>query len=234
MNYRTGKRFLTVGICLYMLGSFCSCDALTGLADKLGFDTYDYLSETVHTIHETDSTLAAELTDMIRILTPALVEFDSMGEAIPAYRDQVLTHMLETEYARYSGNITLIEETARAYPEYQVTQIIPASDFEATMYRYFGGTVKISHKDGNLFRYLKKVEAYISPTAPAPDTSEIRILSLSETDKTYQVYFNVTQGETVSDTYFVLIIKREDGTLYFKQLSREIPSAAEAESDPET
>ena len=229
MKYRMWKRFLTAVTCLSVLWSFCGCETLTGLADKLGFDTYDYLSETVHTTHETDSDIAAELSGMIRILTPSLTEFDSMGEAISAYRDQVLTYMLETEYARYSGNMTLIAEAAEAYPEYQITQIIPAADFEATMYRYFGGTVKISHKDGSLFRYLKKVEAYVSPTAPVPDVSEINIHSIGETDKTYQVNFTVTRGDIVSGMYFVLIIKREDGTLYFKQLSAvEEPSAVTA------
>ncbi|MBQ8401075.1 MAG: hypothetical protein IJX14_04005, partial [Clostridia bacterium] len=128
----------------------------------------------------------------------------------------------ESEYARYSGNMELIEEAARAYPEYQITQIIPAADFEATMYRYFGGTVKISHKDGTLFRYLKKVQAYISPSAQSADTGEINILTIGETDKTYQVTFTVTHSDTVSDPYFVLIIKREDGTLYFKQLKKQL------------
>lgn len=217
---RMGKRAMTALLCLAMLAGLCGCGGLSGVADKLGFDTYDYMSETVHTAHEPDSALARELADMIRILTPSLTEFDSMREAISAYRDQVLTFMLESEYARYSGNMELIEEASRAYPEYQVTQIIPAADFEATMYRYFGGTVKISHKDGSRFRYLKKVEAYISPSAPTSGTDTVNIKSVSETDKTYRVTFTVTQGDAESPEYFVLIIKRDDGTLYFKELRR--------------
>ncbi|MBR4961887.1 MAG: hypothetical protein IKY52_13405 [Clostridia bacterium] len=230
MRNRLGKRTLTAVLCLSVAWSLCSCNAVAGIVDRLGFDTYDYMSETVHTTHEPDSGIAAELTEMIHILTPNLTEFDSMREAIQAYRDTVLTYMLESEYARYSGNVALIEEAAKAYPEYQVTQIIPASDFESTMYRYFGGTVKISHKDGLRFRYLKKVEAYISPTAPAQGTDQVNILTVSETDKTYQVTFTVTAGDIVSPEYFVLIIKREDGTLYFKELRK----LASAETDTET
>lgn len=231
MKYRMGKRVLTAVLCLGLLCSCSGCGTLRGIVDKLGFDTYDYMSETVHTVHETDGETAAMLTSMIRILTPTLAQFDSMGEAISAYRDPVLTFMLESDYARYSGNMALLEEAARAYPEYQITQIIPAADFEAIMYRYFGGTVKISHKDGSRFRYLKKVEAYISPSAPVADNSEIQILSIGETDKTWQVTFTVSQGEIVSEPYFVLIIKRDDGTLYFKQLKK-LSEMAPAETEP--
>ena len=221
---------MTAVLCLSMVWALCSCNAVAGIVDRLGFDTYDYMSETVHTTHAPDSDTAVELSKMIRILTPTLTEFDSMREAISAYRDTVLTYMLESEYARYSGNVALIEEAVKAYPEYQVTQIIPASDFEATMYRYFGGTVKISHKDGYRFRYLKKVEAYISPTAPAQNTDEVDILTVAETDKTYQVTFTVTEGDIVSPEYFVLIIKREDGTLYFKELKKVMTAAAGTET----
>ncbi len=211
----------TIAALAAVLCLLTSCAPITELVDKLGFDTYDYHSETVHTTHDPTGALADELSVMLRILTPTLVEFDSMGEAIAAYRDPVLTHMLETEYARYSGNMALIEEAAKAYPEYQITQIIPAADFEATMYRYFGGSVKISHKDGDLFRYLKKVEAYISPSTPAPDLCEITMTSVEETLKTYRVRFTVTQGDTTSSPYFALIIKRDDGTTYFKELKQE-------------
>ncbi len=216
----------TVAACLVILCILTSCAPITELVDKLGFDTYDYHSETVHTTHDATGELAAELSEMLRILTPTLVEFDSMSTAISAYRDTVLTYMLETEYARYSGNMALIEEAAEAYPEYQITQIIPAADFEATMYRYFGGSVKLSHKDGDLFRYLKKVEAYISPSTPAPDLCEITMTSVEETLKTYRVRFTVTQGELPSASYFALIIKRDDGTTYFKELKKETAAPA--------
>lgn len=235
MKNRMGKRVWTTALCLVLFCSCSGCGTVRGIVDKLGFDTYDYMSETVHTVHETDGEIAAKLSSMIRILTPTLTEFDSMGEAISAYRDPMLAFMLESEFARYSGNMELIEEAARAYPEYQITQIIPAADFEATMYRYFGGSVKISHKDGSRFRYLKKVEAYISPSSPAPNTSEVHISSIGETDKTWQVIFTVTQGEITSEPYFVLIIKRDDGTLYFKQLKKlsDMEETAETETaDP--
>ncbi len=222
MKYRMGKRVLTALVCLTLAGSCTGCSTITEMVDKLGFDTYDYMSEVVHTTYETDSETAVLLADMIRILTPTLVPFDNMNDAISAYRDTVLTYMLESEYARYSGNMALLAKAAEAYPEYQISEIIPAADFEATMYRYFGGSVKISHKDGSRFRYLSKVQAYISLSAiTATDDSQVHITSLGETDKTWRVTFTVSQGQTESEPYFVLIIKRDDGTLYFKQLQKQ-------------
>lgn len=220
MKYRMGKRVLTTVLCLAMVTSGTGCTTVTELVDKLGFDTYDYMSEEVHTTYDTDSDVAATLTNMIRILVPTLVPFDNMNEAISAYRDTVLTYMLESEYARYSGNMTLIAKATEAYPEYQISEIIPAADFEATMYRYFGGSVKVSHKDGSRFRYLSKVQAYIALSSPISDDSLVRITSIGETDKTWRVTFTVVQGQVESEPYFVLIIKRDDGTLYFKQLQK--------------
>ena len=207
-----------------------ACSAFNDWLDKLGFDTHDYSGESVTGICETDGETAAMLTDMLDILVSSstgLQEFTKMKDAISLYRDAVLTHMLETEYARYSGNQTLIEKASKEYPEYQITQIIPAADFEATMYQYFGGSVKISHKDGQVFRYLRKVDAYISPVAPSGSECGIILNTIEETENTYRVYFTITAGENMTKEYFALIIKREDGTHYFKQITT---YAAETES----
>ncbi len=192
-----------------------------GILDKLGFDTYDYMSETVTVTHNPDSEAADLLEGVLEILitdSPDLITFESMGDAIKAYRDAVLDYMLETGYSKYSGNTALISDAAEAYPEYSITQIIPESEFEATMYRYFGGDVMITHKDGNRFRYLEKVGAYTA-TVPLTDSGyHPEITAVSETDKTYRVWFRVVSDTVQSDDYFALIIKREDGTLYIKKL----------------
>ena len=202
-----------------------SCTLADTIADKLGFDTYDYMSETVNTVHATDGDLAANVEDILEILvtdSTVLPTFDNMGDAIKAYNDAVLTHMLETGYAKYSGNVDLISKAIVAYPEYSITQIIPQEEYEATMYQYFGGDVKITHRDGDRFKYLSKVSAYISPVAPTSSGLHPDITYLAETDTTYRVKFKVvsdTEGETIeSAEYFALIIKREDGTHYIKKL----------------
>lgn len=191
------------------------------LMDKLGFDTYDYMSEEITATHGTDSETAEALLPMLSILITDSVElppFETMGQAIDLYRDAVLRHMLETEYSKYSGNLDLMEKASEAYPEYQITQMIPADDFEATMYEYFGGSVKITHRDSTFFKYLKKVEAYICNMVPENSGIVPEILALDETEKTYRASFRCTDGEKQGGEYFALIIKREDGTHYFKKL----------------
>ncbi len=215
---------------IFLVFPMTACSAVNEWLGKFGFDTNDYMSESVTDVCETDGEEAQVITDMLEILTavsPNLQEFNKMQEAIPLYRDAVLTYMLETEYARYSGNQTLIEEASREYPEYQITQIIPAKDFEATMYQYFGGNVRISHKDGQVFRYLKKVNAYISPVTPVNNECGITITAIEETANTYRVNFTVFADAETSRDYFALVIKREDGTHYFKQITL---STAETES----
>lgn len=209
------KRGIALILCLC---SLTSCQ----LADKLGFDTYDYMSEAVITTYENDSEKAAELEEFLQILitdSSVLKTFDNMNDAIKEYRDAVLTYMLDTGYSKYSGNTELITKAAQEYPEYNITQIIPEREFEATMYRYFGGNVMITHKDGARFKYLSKVGAYISPVTPTSSGLTADITSLSETDKTYRVKFKVSSKEITSDEYFALIIKRDDGTLYIKKLA---------------
>ena len=128
-------------------------------------------------------------------------------------------------YMKYSGNTALIRKAEQAYPEYHITQIIPEGEFEATMYRCFGGDVKITHKNGERFFYLPKVNAYISPVMPEDSGLRARIVSIDETNRTWRVRFQVLpeDGEADRDTvtYFALVIKREDGTLYIKKLLTE-------------
>ncbi len=195
----------------------CSC----GLANKLGFDTYDYMGEQITASLDVNGEEADTAKKILRILitdSTDLPFFDNMSQAIKEYRDAVLNFMLDDGYAKYSGNTELIEKASREYPEYNITQIVPEGDFEATMYRYFGGDVKISHKDGNRFKYLPKVGAYISTIKPAGAVPDIIITEIKETDKTYRVKFRTELDGVSSDEYFALIIKRSDGTYYIKKL----------------
>lgn len=199
-----------------------------GLLDRLGFDTYDYMSESITVTHEPSDETAVMLEELLMILvtdSPMLPTFENMSEAISYYRDAVLEYLLSSDYAKYSGNSTLIEMASRKYPEYQITQVIPELEFESAMYRYFGGDVMITHRDGGKFRYLPDVEAYIPMLSFLESDYHVDVTSLSETEKTYRVRFRVISdtcenGEATdtSEEYFALVIKREDGSLYIKKL----------------
>ncbi len=211
------KKAVLVFCILNML--ICSSCSIT---DKLGFDTYDYMGESVTSVHDINDEDALAISEMLEVLvsdTAELTTFDNMSDAIRDYRDAVLMYMLRNGYAKYSGNTELIEKAEREYPEYTVAQIIPATEFESVMYRYFGGNVKITHRDGERFKYLSKVGAYISPAVAENELPKTEITALSETDKTYRVRFKVITSETdEAKEYFALVIKRDDGTLYFKKL----------------
>ncbi len=210
------RKITALVLCCTALLTSCS------LTDKLGFDTYDYMSESVTSVHDTNDEVSERISKMLALLVTdkeVLPYFENMNDAIREYRDAVLLYMLEDGYAKFSGNTELIEKAEREYPEYTVSQIIPAGEFEAMMYRYFGGDVKITHRDSERFKYLSKVEAYISIAVTEPLKPDIEITYLAETDKTYRVKFKVcSESATEDNEYFVLIIKREDGTLYFKKL----------------
>lgn len=205
---------------LMLANVFVICGCVGKLFDKLGFDMYDYHGEPVIANHEPDGAVGSSLVGMLDILAgeTELPEFTGMNRAIDKYRDAILSYMLTTEYARYSGNRTLIEQAEEAYPAYQITQLIPAREFEATMYQYFGGSVKITHKDTNRFRYLQKVDAYIATAAYVPVERDVHITEIAETEHTYRVRFTVQWQEDASAEYIALIVKREDGTQYFKEL----------------
>lgn len=218
VNRKTHTRITAIVLFLTICLSSCA------LMDQLGFDTYDYMSEPVVRSHTADSETAETLLPMLNVLitdSVVLPEFEHTSDAIDLYRDAVLRYMLKNGYAKYSGNIDLIRNAEKEYPEYQITQIIPAAEFEAKMYEYFGGNVKISHRNGSIFQYLKNVNAYICPVIPEDRNVVPKIISVEETQKTYRVHFTCISGEDVSDVYFALIIKREDGTYYFKKLLKE-------------
>ena len=218
-------------LCFLLLANvLAACGCTSRLLDKLGFDTYDYHSEPVIDNPAPESETGISLAAMIDILAGEtdLPEFTGMMRAIEKYRDAILSYMLTTEYARYSGNRTLIEQAEEAYPAYQITQLIPAREFEATMYQYFGGSVKITNKDTNRFRYLQKVDAYIATAAFVPVERDVHITEIAETEHTYRVRFTVQWQEDTSREYTALIVKREDGTQYFKELTK---YAAETESE---
>lgn len=221
------NKILLLLVCLISLAMLSSCS----LMDKLGFDTYNYMGESVTATHPADGDISDKLGELVGILvsdSPVLDTFNDMNGAIRCYRDEVLTYMLESGYSKYSGNTDLIGKAEDAYPQYHITQIIPAGEFEATMYRVFGGSVKLTHKDGEIFRYLDKVGAYISPVMPGGSELYPEITYIGETERTYRVRFFVSSNEgRMSDEYFALVIKRDDGTLYIKKLlaGSDVPSS---------
>ena len=213
------RRCLLFLLILSML-SLTAC--AEGLMGKLGFDTHDYRGEDVIAVHAPDSEIAVKLSEMTKVLTvssPMLTPFFGAKEASDACRDAILNHMLRTGYAQYAGNGALLAMAAEAYPQMQLNVLIPASDFESVVYAMFGGSQKITNKNGALFRYLERVDAYTTAALPLESDVETHALLLEETERTYRLYFVNTLDAVTSPEYFALVIKRSDGSLYFRELS---------------
>lgn len=213
------KRFLTFVLCVSLVLSLSSC----GLYDLLGIDTHDYGSENSIATVDKNGEIANEIIDMILIMvqnTPHLKEFDNPADAAELYRDGILCSILERNYAKYNANIDLIERTRELYPTYEITTVIPAVDFESTVYRYFGGTASVGNRSTDLFTYLDKVDAYVSVGIGVDNSAEIEFLELYETENTYVCTFTSSMNETVAGPYRLVLMKREDGTFYMRSLEK--------------
>ncbi len=218
MKIKYALSTVTVVLCLLLLSSCALGDALLG---ALGFDTHDYENEAVIATHDADSEAVAALCEMVKMLSvnnPTVPEFENTGDAVFECRDAVLNYMVCTSFAKYTGNPDLINEAAAAYPELQLITVIPAEDYEDTVYTYFGGNTKLTHKSATLFTYLDKVGSYTALTVPVEYEVTINVLSCEETENTYRFTFQNSLGEVSSPVYKALIIKREDGSCYFKNL----------------
>ena len=213
------RRILAIVFCLLFCASLGGC----GLYDLLGIDTHDYAAEPVLQSLPTDGTVAAELLSMIPMMvqnTPHLTPFGSPDAAAEAYRNGILCFLLARNYSKYNANNELIDRTRESYPAYEITTVIPAVDFESTVYRYFGGTTSVDNRSTDLFLYLGKVDAYISVGIGVDDRADICITELYETENTYVCTFTLSMYETESGPYRLLCMKREDGTFYMKALQK--------------
>lgn len=188
----------------------------------LGFDTHDYLGEEVTETHAPESDISLELAEMTRMLSissPLLPVFSGAKEAVSSSRDAILNYMLNENYAKYTGNVSLLTSAAEKYPQYNINTLIPAGDFENIVYKAFGGNEKITHKDGKIFKYLDKADAYTSLGQPVKNEIEITVISCAETERTYRLTVKNKLDGIESPEYIILIIKRADGIKYIKSVA---------------
>ena len=206
--------------------SLSSCTFANNITSLLGFDSHDYIAEKVTGEVDPEGDIGKKIQKMLYVLSidsANLPEFNDMKDSVELCRDSLLNFMLNENYPMYAGNSKLIEKAAELYPEYKIIQAIPQNDFEAEMYKYFGGSVKITHKSSDLFLYFSKAGIY-SPVSPPVDGGlDMKVISIDETENTYRVEFSCSKGEE-NYNYFALIIKRDDGTLYFKTVIKNSPT----------
>lgn len=198
-----------------------SCALGDTILSALGFDTYDYEGESVTAYLEADDAKVAELSEAVKMLsvnTPFLYEFEKSSKAVSRCSDALLNYMLCTSFSKYTGNPELLEGAVKEYPELQILSLIPGEDYENFVYTYFGGDVKLTHKSGTLFTYLERADAYSALTVPIENNVVVNVISCEETERTYRLTFRNSLDDIVSPVYRALIVKREDGSFYFRSL----------------
>lgn len=212
------KRLLALVLLSIMALSLSGCVFAEFLA-TLGFDTHDYDGEEIIKEHKPDSELAAEMIDMVKILSVNsldIPEFKGTTEAIKCCRDAILNSMYSRDFSRYAGNEKMFATAMEMYPQMDFSVLIPADDFENVAYKYFGGKEKITNKSGEIYEYVEDLDAYITVAEPFGAEMEVRIFYIEETENTYRIEFEATLDKDTSDSFFAQFVKREDGSFYFR------------------
>lgn len=218
---RRGTWVLLMVLCTVFLVSCVAGSNPLWIRGLFGIDVANYAAESAEQVLATDSDTAARLCDMVDILTVGSADihgFRTPSQAVKYHRDAILNDMLRDNFTLYNGNTASLSAVQQAYPHRVITSLIPASDFENAVSRYFGGT-GISHKNGNAFEYLSRADAYTSPVQVWDPFVGIRVTSLEETLHTYRMAFDLyTDAESIS--YFAIFVKRDDGSCYFYSLEQ--------------
>lgn len=216
------KAVLCVVCAVFVMLTTTSC-AMREFFATLGFDTHDYSSEKVIATHVPDSDVGVMLSDMVKIITVNSVsvpEFDGTKEATSACRDAVLNYLLNQSYSKYAGNLELLDKATEMYPQMNFVVIIPAEDFENTIYRYFGGKDKVKNASSIKFNYLGGLDAYVTPGQPTRNDVTVNILKIEETESAYRFTFTCTLDGETGDEYSAVAVKRSEDNCYFKYVEK--------------
>lgn len=185
----------------------------------LGFDTTDYEHEKVIEALDSDCEDAEKISDIIKMMLCSgdqkLTSFSGAREAASLYSDSILCRMLNDNYLKYVGNTEMLSKMGNSNYNYSFSPMIPTADFEATVYKYFGGDKMILNKSGKLFTYLEEAGTYYAPVVPACFDADVRIFSFERTENTLRLTFTLNNDV---DKYLAVAIKREDGTIFIKSL----------------
>ncbi len=215
----TGVLALLLFLTTLLLVSCVAGSNVLWVRGLLGLDIGDYAAEPTEQALPVNGKTAEMLTEHITFLLDGsvhLTPFAGTDEAVKFYRDKILNAMLRSNYAHYNGNAELLARVGEVDPQLRAFTLIPAVDFENTVFRYFGGTT-VEHQNGKVFSYLSRADLYTTGIQARECGVAIEITSLEETANTYRMHFSLTDGDTRAD-YQAIFVKRNDGSAYFKVL----------------
>ncbi len=195
-----------------------SCSALSGSSPAETVENEPVLAVLTG---DADAALACrKILEMIASDALVFPEFDDPSTAADGCRDRILATLLATGYSKYTGNTEKIAAAERMYPKLRISTLIPATDFENTVYTSFGGRKSVYHRDGNTFSYLTKIGGYtLFGQAPA-GADKVVLLSVRETESGYLADFYAEKGIRSSPLYTGVFVKREDASVYLARVRR--------------
>ena len=213
-------------IAIYILFTtlfLCSCQGgfYDGVCRILGIDNTDYSAEEAVSAYAADDELAVSLANAASIVCygDSVITFDSFSDVASDYVDITLNYLAGTFYSRYSADKAMLTKFSAEYPELNVNALIPLSDYENTVYTYFGGTRKATVKSTAMYSYLDKIDAFVL-VGQTPDYDiEYIIHEVKETENTYRLTVSFTKNNVFSGTYDFIFKKRDGGEPYIWRLS---------------
>ncbi|MBQ8432839.1 MAG: hypothetical protein IJX28_08160 [Clostridia bacterium] len=218
---RRGSMLLMLLLSALFLVSCVAGSNMLWVRGVLGLDLTEYRAEAVTEEPATESAICAELCATVDLLVMDRLEltpFTKGSEAVAAYREEILNHLLQERYSIYTGNAEALARVEESYPRMTLSTVIPETDLEEVFSRYFG-VQSVHHTSGELFTYLKRSGHY-SPSVKSWEKSVTVVpQSLVETAHTYRLTFCLTDGEATSQSYEALFVKRDDGSCYLRSLT---------------
>lgn len=201
----------------------CSCQSsiYDGICELFGIDNTDYASEEASAVLSVDDDTVRSLADSAKIVcfTDTIITFDSFSDAASDYVDVVLNYLSGTFYSKYSANKSMMDKFSAEYPELNVSALIPVSDYENTVYTYFGGKRKAIVKSTAMYSYLNKIDAFILVGQIPEHNIEYTVFEATETENTYRLTVSFTKNGTSAGIYDIIFIKRESGEPYIWRLN---------------
>lgn len=200
---------------------FSSCELVNSALLYVGIDSHDYVGEkAIATFSPNDETVKSlvETIDILTLDSLNLTEFSDSKKVMTLYTDEILSFLLIQRYAKYNSNPALLSQIEKEYPSLYATTVIPADDYDAILQKHFGTGRNITHEDGKFFRYLSKVDMYVTQAQPMENTVTVNVISCEETENTYRMKFTLSAPEGTSDGYTAVFLKRESSSPYLKIL----------------
>ncbi len=208
-----------------------SCALYDGAASLLGFDRKNYAKQEISYYidlngndddDEDEKKLLKCLVDEAEYLLygDSVTCFDGKSSPSGDYRDALLDGMASKYYTKYSADGEMFSSLAENYPGLNVSIMIPAEDYENTVYRIFGGYEKVVHSSTSRYTYLEKINAYLLIGKQTEKTVNVRPLSVGVTNDTYRMTAEFYRNDAFLGEYTVVFLKRDDKEPYIRSLTQ--------------